>query len=226
VIETELECADVELRLVEGLRPADDAAVAAHVRSCLRCFRTSSELRAVPQLSVQLRQALVDEQPDPGELFWSRFPKAVADAWEHRAAKEPVPASRWIWQRLSAWFQLPLPAALSGAAVAAALVLVVVHRTPVPRMTVAPIRPVAAPVRPAAVMEPAEDEAPAGLLGDDDPLDALELADARLVKRMVSETEASEEGSELGPSPAEELELLEADDLRAVAQALHGRGQI
>jgi hypothetical protein len=214
-------CADIELRLVDGRSITDDAEVAAHVRSCLRCFRASSELREVPRLATLLRQADVDEQPDPGALFWARFPRTVADAWERR--QRPAPARVPIWKRISGWFRLPIPAALSGAAVAAALVLFLGHRGPVP------VRPeVAPPAQPPVAEASAEEDSPV-LLGEDDPLDSLELADAKLVAKVGGGAEAAQsadEGSELSPSPAEELELLETEDLRAVAQALRGRSQI
>jgi len=218
---TDQTCADIELRLVDGRPVAEDPEVAAHIRSCLRCFRAATELRQVPRLAALLREAGSDDQPDPGELFWARFPKTVADAWERRqqaAAPAPVPVP--VWRRVSGWFRLPIPAALAGAAVAAALVLAVVHRTPSrPVSVVAP----AAPAAPVVVAEasPQEDVEPAGLLGEDDPLDSLELADTQLVAKVAGpEAQGADEG-ELGPSPAEELELLETDDLRAVAQALH-----
>jgi hypothetical protein len=216
-------CADIELRLVDGRPVADDPEAAAHLRSCLRCFRAATELRQVPRLAALLREAEFDAQPDPGELFWARFPRTVADAWEHRqqaAAPARVPA----WRRVSGWLRMPIPAALSGAAVAAALVLVVVHHSPVPRAVV----PAAVtPAPPAAVAEVGADEESPALLGEDDPLDSLELADTTLVAKVGgAEAPSADEPSDLSPSPAEELELLETEDLRAVAQALHGRSRI
>jgi len=215
-------CADIELRLVDGRPVADDPEAAAHLRSCLRCFRAATELRQVPQLAALLREAEHDAQPDPGELFWARFPRTVADAWERRqqvAAAARAPA----WKRLTGWLRMPIPAALSGAAVAAALVLVVVHRSPVPH----PVLPAATPAAAPAVADVSADEESPALLGEDDPLDSLELADTRLVARVGgAEAPSTEEPSELSPSPAEELELLETEDLRAVAQALHGRSRI
>jgi hypothetical protein len=215
-------CADIELRLVDGRPLTEDPELSAHVRSCLRCFRAASELRQVPQLAALLREAQLDDQPDPGDLFWAKFPRTVADAWERREQPAAIPTRVPAWRRVSEWFRLPIPAALSGAAVAAALVLMLVHRSPVTR-PLAATSPAAPPV--AAIAEAAvEEENPAGLLGEDDPLDSLELADTKLVARVAgAETQGSDEGSELSPSPAEELELLETDDLRAVAQALHGR---
>jgi hypothetical protein len=213
-------CADIELRLVDGRPLTEDPEVSAHVRSCLRCFRAASELRQVPRLAALLREAQFEDQPDPGDLFWAKFPRTVADAWERRGQPAAIPARAPAWRRVSDWFRLPIPAALSGAAVAAALVLMLVHRSPVSR----PLAPVASPPVAVVAEAPVEEENPAGLLGEDDPLDSLELADTKLVARVAgAETQGSDEGSELSPSPAEELELLETDDLRAVAQALHGR---
>jgi hypothetical protein len=216
-------CADIELRLVEGRPLSEDPALAGHVRSCLRCFRAASELRQVPQLAALLREAELDEQPDPGELFWAKFPRAVADAWELRQ-QPPIAVGRAsAWSRLSGWFRLPIPAALSGAAVAAALVLAVVHRSPVPRAAL----PLAAPAAPAAAAEVSADEESPALLGEDDPLDSLDLADTKLVAEVAgAEAPPADDGSELSPSPAEELELLETEDLRAVEQALRGRSRI
>jgi hypothetical protein len=225
-------CADIELRLIDGPPAAEDPALAAHLRTCLRCFRTASELREVPQLAALLRQGQErqeyqedGDQPDPGELFWARFPKTVADAWERRR-QLPAPTRLPVWRRVGGLFRSPLPSALAGAAVAAVLVLALVRREN-PR----PAGPVAAPAAVATIAETAiEDEGPASLLGDDDPLDALALADPKVVARMTARGEAEvpgvDEGVDLGPSPAEELESLETDDLRAVAQALRGRSQI
>jgi hypothetical protein len=212
-------CAEIELRLVDGQRPADDPALAAHVRSCLRCFRAAAELREVPHIAALLRD--IDE-PDPGDLFWARFPRTVADAWEQRAAALPRTT---VWRRAAGWFQRPIPAALSGAAVAAALVLVLVgHRGPAPASSQPPATKTVA----ARSTEGLDDEPAPGLLGgDDDPLEALELADAQLVTKLGgAAVPAGDDGAELEPSPVEEVELLEGDDLRAVAQALHGRSQI
>jgi hypothetical protein len=136
-------------------------------------------------------------------------------------AREPGAA----WRRLGQWFRLPVPAALSGAAVAAALVLAVVHRAP---------PPAAVGLAPAGVsqatLEAVPDEEPVGLLGEEDPLEALELGEPPSAATANLELElrtaaaaAADEGSEPGTSPVEEVELMETEDLRAVARALRGR---
>jgi len=217
-------CAEIELRLVDGQRASEDPAVAAHLRTCLRCFRTATELREVPQLSALLRQGQDDDQPDPGELFWARFPKTVADAWERQRRTTPPAVS--VLRRVASLFRSPIPAALAGAAVAAALVLLLVPRGQRPG-------PAGLGADPDMAVAPAaetglDDDATASLLGEEDPLDELDLADARVVARMTAsaEREGTDEGTDLAPSPAEELELLDTDDLRAVAQALRGRSRI
>jgi hypothetical protein len=213
-------CAEIELRLIDGRPAGEDPAVAAHLRTCLRCFRTAAELREAPQLGALLRQGQEDDQPDPGELFWARFPRTVADAWERRQQQAQPAAS--ALGRVARLFRKPIPAALAGAAVAAALVLLLVPRGQRP----GPAAPVLA-AAPAAELN-LDEEGTASLLGEEDPLDALDLADAKVVARMTASAEAEgmDEGTDLAPSPAEELELLETDDLRAVAQALRGRSRI
>src|SRR4030095_8706841 len=101
----------VEARVLEGVRAQDDPALAAHLGSCLRCFRTASELRELARIEGFLRGAPGDV--DPGEAFWQSFPGRVADAWA-AAALPPVAAPPSLWQRLSAWLLLPVPAAASG----------------------------------------------------------------------------------------------------------------
>jgi hypothetical protein len=206
-------CADIELRLVDGQRPADDPALASHVRSCLRCFRTATDLRQVPHIAALLRDLA---QPDPGDLFWAKFPKTVADAWEKRHAPGPSP-----WQRITRWFQLPIPAALAGAAVAAALVVLVTHRSPTAPVAV---RSTAAPLAAAPSAEPALEDETASLVGDDDPLELLDLSDPQLVARVEVESAApADDGAETDSSTLDEVEQLDGDELTAVAQALHGR---
>jgi hypothetical protein len=210
-------CAEIELRLVDGLRPADDPALAAHVRSCLRCFRAASDLREVPHIAALLRDLA---EPDPGDLFWAKFPTAVADAWEKRRAPPKIS----LWERVRRWFQLPLPAALSGAVVAAALVLLVTQRAPAPRST--PRAPVAVATIPTGEPTPTLEEEAAGLVGDDDPLEALELSGQKLVAAADENAGPGDEGVEGDSSTVDEVEQLDGDDLNAAAQALRGRSQI
>ena len=48
-------CGQVRDRAVEGRDVMEDAALAAHVGSCVTCFRTLAELRDVPRLAAALR---------------------------------------------------------------------------------------------------------------------------------------------------------------------------
>ena len=203
---------------MDGRRPADDPALAAHVRSCLRCFRAAGDLREVPHIAALLREI---DQPDPGDLFWARFPKSVADAWEKKHAPAPHVS---VWERIARWFQLPLPAALTGAAVAAALVLVVTHRAQGPRPAPATL-PAPTSARVATAETSLEDEA-AGFLGDDDPLEALELSGRKLVATADESAAPADEAAEGDSSAIEEVELLDGEDLSAAAQALRGRSRI
>jgi hypothetical protein len=96
------------------------------------------------------------------------------------------------------------------------------HRAPAPVATPAPAE---VPVVAEAI--PADEEPAAALLGEDDPLEALETADPRLVARMGAAAQTStDDGAEAGPSPVEEVEQLDGDELRAVARALHGPSEI
>jgi hypothetical protein len=213
-------CDEIALRLIGGERPADDAALASHVGSCLRCFRVASEIRDVPRIATLLREQ--EEQKDPGEAFWAQLPDALGAAFEQRHPERPatvlvLPERSSAWQRVSGWFRLPIPAAFGGAAVAAALALVLVHK---PQPVVAPALQALVPT---VVAQADEEEGP--LLDEDDPWERLEVADLKSVAKVARGGESkvgSDDGAELAASPAEELEMLDADDLRAVAQALRG----
>jgi hypothetical protein len=216
-------CDEIALRLIGGERPADDAALASHVGSCLRCFRVASEIRDVPRIAALLREADgEDGQVDPGEAFWSQLPESLGAAFEQRhpdrfAAVIALPERSSAWRRVTDWFRLPIPAAFGGAAVAAALALVLVHK---PQPVVAPALQA---LEPAVAAQGEEEEGP--LLDEDDPWERLEVADLKSVAKVARSDESkatSDDGTELAASPAEELEMLDADDLRAVAQALRG----
>jgi hypothetical protein len=231
-------CQEITLRLVAGEPPAGDPALATHVGSCLRCFRTANEMRELPQIARLMRQA-ERPAPDPGEAFWAHFPRTVSAAWvEERAASDGF-GKRGRW--LLGWFRLPLPAALSGAAVAAALMMFALNHKAGPRPEPS-IGVVAASVVAAAdgTGEPAmqatqttTDEMPSAsapiLLDDDDPWSLLEVAD---MKSAIAQEDGDRDVSALDdpsdgtPSSAEEVGLLDTEDLRAVEQALETRGRI
>jgi hypothetical protein len=128
-------CDRFESRLIAGEKPGDDPALAAHVGSCLRCFRTAADMREVPRLAALLREGEGEGQGDlafdPGARFWEKFPGRVGAAWAgSRPATtwrmEPAAPFSW-WARLSAWLRRPLPAALTGAACAVGLAFIVMR---------------------------------------------------------------------------------------------------
>jgi hypothetical protein len=123
------ECGAFEARLCAGETGADNPALAAHLRSCLPCFRTAADLREVPRI-----EALLRERPptfDPGSGFWASFPGRVAGAWEASRRRAPVVSPAL---RLLRWLRLPVPAALAGAA-CAALAVHLATRVPTPPPT-------------------------------------------------------------------------------------------
>jgi hypothetical protein len=203
-------CGEISLRLIAGEAPAADPVLASHVGSCLRCFRTASEMRDVPGIA-SLLGAARQAAPDPGEAFWARFPSAVADAWAGRKDGR----GRWRidgWRRLLGWLRMPVPAALSGAAVTAVLMALVAGRTVQPRSD--------GPTLAAAAVEGAADDdvtsaAVPVLDGDEDPWSLLELSDVKGA-RARSDKEAPSALDDLGdptPSAAEEVGMLDSDDV-------------
>jgi hypothetical protein len=125
-------CDRFEERLIAGDKPADDAALAAHVGSCLRCFRTAADMRDVPRLAALLREGEADVQGafDPGARFWDKFPADVASAWVSSRPAAPVRRRTALWERAAAWMRQPVPAALTGAACAVGLVFLVMRTAP------------------------------------------------------------------------------------------------
>jgi hypothetical protein len=216
-------CSEVSLRLIAGEQPADDPALASHVGSCLRCFRTTGEMRDLPRIVSLLRKAKAGENPelDPGRAFWARFPGAVAAAWVVRreTTGRPITAG---WRRLVRWLRFPIPAALAGAAVTAVLMIVVaVGRSHGP----GPDRPQGAG---GALADGAGDDEVGStsvpdLIEDEDPWALLEMADFR---SAVAQAALPDEAGDGAPTAAEEVELLDMDDLPVVAQALRGHSRI
>ena len=134
-----MNCEVFQARLISGERPNEDASLAAHVGSCLRCFRTAGDMREVPRLAALLRDGQVapgsqgsqgsqgpiegETAYDPGARFWETFPTQVAAAW---VSSRPARRARW-WERVSLWLRRPVPAALTGALCAVGLALLVLR---------------------------------------------------------------------------------------------------
>lgn len=220
-------CAAIAMRLADeaALRPeatnsalGSDPEVSAHVRSCLRCFRTVTELREAPRIAALLRE---EQPPDPGEFFWAELTHEIGKAWEdHRTPQPIVRATGGVGQRVGAWIRHPIPAALMGAAAAAALTLAVVHRSSRPPMAEQTVE---------AESDRVVLAAPA-VIDESDPWDGLDLADLKSVVAQLSPDSngpaISDEVPDGSSSATEEIELLEGDDLMAVASALGGRSRI
>ncbi len=217
-----IECAAMEARLLGGERPQEDPALAAHLGSCLRCFRAASEMRDLPRLAHLLQSTA--PAVDPGPAFWDSFPARVADAWESEQAAAAGTPVRRAWQRWLSWLRRPVPAALVGAACAAALVFWLGRFShPHPGEGAAPTA-AASETAVALVGETPLDHEDD--LGEDfvHSLDAsgLELlleAPPRAASpaRGVS---ALDEGDDDDAPAAEELDLLDEGELRAVSEKL------
>jgi hypothetical protein len=156
-----LECEAAIQRLVtcheSGGRPADDAALAAHLGSCLGCFRAAADLKDVPRLAALLREA-PDHATAQVQSLFATLPARMGDAFDRRlslpeatpalapsnaAAPRPAPptdAPATAWQRFIRWIRMPVPAAMAGAACATAVALVMTRppslKVPLPVTTV------------------------------------------------------------------------------------------
>jgi hypothetical protein len=213
-------CAEISLRLIGGELPSGDPALQSHVGSCLRCFRTATEMREVPQLAAMLRDGDDDRLADPGPAFWARFPATVSAAWEQREARRHP--WRAHWRRLAGWLRQPIAAGLAGAGVAS-LVLTLISRPVVVHDRV--VTPILDDGDLAAVEAMTGGEVMGELTGEDEtPWDVLELTDVKGAMAQVDQdaTAVAPDDGDLA-SPAEEVELLDGDELPVVAQAMRGR---
>ena len=146
------DCAPFADRLLEGVAPASDPALAEHVGSCLGCFRLMTDLRQLPRIA----RALRGDEPasDPGEAFWTELARRVMTGIDGEAtapgaplaetpplAKPATPAPIIAAPkpgRLARWARGPMAAALGGAAAAAALLALVLVRHPKERVVFVP----------------------------------------------------------------------------------------
>jgi hypothetical protein len=126
------------------------------------------------------------------------------------------------WRRLWRWLRFPLPAALAGAAVTAVLMIgAVVGRGPGPGLD-GPHAAGGALADGTADDEMVSTSVPE-LIEDEDPWALLEMADFR---SAVAQAALPDDASDGTPTAAEQVELLDMDDLPAVAQALRGHTRI
>jgi len=124
-------CQKYAERLVDSGDAASDPDLAAHLGTCLGCFRVATELRDAPRVAALLRQAEAaarQREPQPDERFWTEMSSRVLEAWpparaeatravlaRRPVAAEVVPS---FAARLWAWLRMPIPAAACGAAAA------------------------------------------------------------------------------------------------------------
>ncbi len=212
------ECEDVSGRLIAGDKAGDDPVLAAHVGSCLQCFRTAADLRDLPRLESLLRRA----QPvaDPGDAFWAAFPRATAKAWQKSRAGLGTRTSGAIapsgLRRVRDWLRLPVPAALLGAAVACAVVFMLVPARHPPGVVAVGTQP-AAPTGISTEVESTD-----SVLGS---LETLEVADLAVLQGALAEetrpvVPPADEIGEPSVTATERVEALDADDLSALSLAL------
>jgi hypothetical protein len=173
-----LDCEAAIQRLVacheSGERPGDDSPLAAHLGSCLGCFRASADLKDVPRLAALLRRDLQQQSGDidPGSAFWSSLPRQLGDQFGDQfgnqfdnrrtpvaAQPQPPVQTASAWHSFVRWIRMPVPAAMVGAACATAVALVM---TRPPSLQTLGQRPVT------AVAEDGAEAGSAGLLGQDD----------------------------------------------------------
>lgn len=221
MIERQEICEAVEARLIDGTRPAEDQGMAAHVRSCLRCFRIVHELRDVPRIEALLTRQ-PDPLPDPGEAFWAQLTTRIVAAH--------VPPATPLAGRLRAWLRYVVPPAVGGAVAATVLVLALLRPEPRPSVPTPPVagNVVEEPPAPPARAPEIPDEARGAL---DEALDRLDLdALTQVLAQVQNEATAAgtlEDEDDGGAiSPTEEIDLLETDDLRAVARVLESESPI
>jgi hypothetical protein len=203
-----LDCEAAIQRLVacheSGARAGDDAALAAHLGSCLACFRAAADLKDVPRLAALLRQAHDQAQTpaagEPGSAFWASLPAQLGAEFDRRRhvgahapakpATAPAPRptsgepSDTAWQRFVRWIRMPVPAAMAGAACATAVALVMTRPPSLNTLGRLPVTTVGE--------DGVAAEAAAGLLGQDDVAfaqsgsvyDSVEELDATALARV------------------------------------------
>ncbi len=208
-------------RLYDGADPGTDAALAEHVGSCLECFRVLTELREVPRLRDALR---AESLPDPGPDFWDGFPGRV-----HRAAAAARAAqARRSWSSrathaIGGWLRRPLPAAFAGACVAAVVTVVVLDAAKLGGR---------APAVPGAFFSATDIEGVAiDLPPETPPIFELDVPLLRAVSSHFFDDEPGEDSAVMADfvqrlkdddpilTPAQRIETLDADALRAVQRA-------
>jgi hypothetical protein len=212
------QCERFAASLIEGEKIAADPALAAHVGSCLDCFRIMTEQRDLPRIEAMLRSARPN---DPGQAFWNSLSAEIVRAVEGSrlappvmdTARAPVRARPAWWARLLSWWRRPWPAALSGAMFATVAVLLVVrlNHEPIRRTSRSTSSSTSTSTSPAPAVEakrqssaapgePAEGDLPDGDLAE------LGAADLQALLHHLADTEPQEIKEFLGVGGGEALD--------------------
>jgi len=227
-------CGDAVERLVEaGGQPAGST-IEAHVRSCMSCFRTMTELRDLPRVADALRAA-APPVPAPDDRFWDALALRTTDAAARALAgggSDALPAAapkRAARGRFRASKPSSVYALGALAMAAAAGWIVMVHRPAAPAGAGAPVAQTAAL---------SHDEGGMEALGDVAELDSTALhrlldrlgrnappalaGGARLVGDRRDGTDAADIPADDEPRVSDEVADLDGDALRRVESSLHG----
>ena len=196
-------CARVFDRLAEGSDVAGEPELAAHVGSCMTCFRVMSELRDAPRLAAILR---ADPPPLPQSArFWDDLAARTVQAAEGAIANGSSDARAARRPRWGRRFGAPAFGFAGAALAAAAAAVLFVARRPAPP-------PLAdGSGSPAAVL--------ARSLSDDEAGDVTDVTDldGAALRRLVERLRAGAPGKLTAPAagdPAEAAEVLADDDER------------
>jgi hypothetical protein len=160
-------CRQVWDRAVEGRDVMTDPTLAAHVGSCVTCFRTLAELRDVPRLAATLRASAPAVDAEVDARFWDD----LADRTTRAAAAALRRPARNRAARVVGFVAI--------AAAAAAAVVLVAGRT-----SIAPSGPAAARTAAAKIAAGIYDEATG-----DDPVDVADLDESAL-RRLLARLRA------------------------------------
>jgi hypothetical protein len=196
-------CARVFDRLAEGSDVGGDSELAAHVGSCMACFRAMSELRDAPRLGAILR---ADPPPLPQSArFWEDLAARTVQAAEGAIANGAPGAraeARRGWGRR---FRAPAFGFAGAALAAAAAAVLVVARHP---------------VAPTAVGTGSATATLARSLSDDELGDVTDVTDldGAALRRLVERLRAGAPGKLTAPVASDSTEaadVLADDDERA-----------
>jgi len=204
---------------------AADPAVAAHLRSCLDCFRVLADLRDAPRIAELLRSDAAAEA-EPAPAFWDALAARTADAAEAARARAATPAAgrTRAWRTWTRDLARRPGAMLFGAAAAAAVIGVLggwPSRVPAPAVP----REASALRGPEEIGGGGDGFEDGSAAGDVSALEAPELRRLLDGLRRGEPDEISawyEAGADDEAGVADEISGLDAPALRRLARALGG----